>query len=270
MPAPSAKRILVVDDEPAVVRALGVRCGQLGVQVCEAGSAAEALAVIRDPGRPPDLVLLDLDMPGADGLTLCDLIKTDPQLPPLPVVLLTGHTDEATRARCARVGAHFVAKDTEAWPHLEPLIRRLLDLPGAAAPAAAAPSSSVGRPTLLLIDDDVDWARALGIRLKSAGYAVLTADGGMQGYWMALKSAPDLILLDYRMPEAMGNTILGKLKSNPMTREIPVIILSGLTDCGVQRDILRLGAECWVNKPVDTAQLRSMIEDHLGAARRGR
>ena len=72
-----------------------------------------------------------------------------------------------------------------------------------------------------------------------------------------------MIILDYKMPQGWGNTVLGKLKSNGMTRDIPVIILSGMTDVGVQRDILRLGAERWINKPFEMKDLIKIVRDRI-------
>ena len=61
------------------------------------------------------------------------------------------------------------------------------------------------------------------------------------------------------------NTILGKLKSNAQTVDIPVIILCGMTDLGIQRDILSLGAECWINKPFELKDFIKIIKDHIGS-----
>ncbi len=97
--ATTAKLILVVDDERAVVQALAKRCKLLGLQVCEAHNAVEAMAAINQQEVRPSLLLVDYNMPGADGLTLCDMLKTNEGLSSLPVILLTGYDDQDTRRR---------------------------------------------------------------------------------------------------------------------------------------------------------------------------
>ncbi len=270
--ATTAKLILVVDDEPAVVQALAKRCELLGLQVCEAHNAVEAMAAINQQELRPSLLLVDYNMPGADGLTLCDMLKTNEGLSSLPVILLTGYDDEDTRRRCRDAGAHYVRKDVDSWKNLEPLICRLLGLEKRARVPVPDPPSSTPNPPpkpegkkILIIDDDPMIAKGLRVRLEALGYRATGALTGMEGYLAAIKEHPDLIVLDYKMPEGWGNTILGKLKSNAQTVDIPVIILSGMTDLGIQRDILRLGAECWINKPFEMKDFIKIIKDYIGA-----
>ena len=270
--ATTAKLILVVDDEPAVVQALAKRCELLGLQVCEAHNAVEAMAAINQQEVRPSLLLVDYNMPGADGLTLCDMLKTNEGLSSLPVILLTGYDDQDTRRRCRDAGAHYVRKDVDSWKNLEPLICRLLGLERRAPVPVPDPPSSTPNPPpkpegkkILIIDDDPMIAKGLRVRLEALGYRATGALTGMEGYLVAIKEHPDLIVLDYKMPEGWGNTILGKLKSNAQTVDIPVIILSGMTDLGIQRDILRLGAECWINKPFEMKDFIKIIKDYIGA-----
>jgi len=274
--ATTAQLILVVDDEPAVVQALAKRCELLGLQVCAAHNAVEAMAAVNQQEVLPSLLLVDYNMPGADGLTLCDMLKTNERLSTLPVILLTGYDNEDTRRRCRAAGAHYVRKDVDSWKNLEPLIRRLLGLETGARVSLPDPRSSLPNKDpdpapkpegkkVLIIDDDPMIGRGLRVRLEALGYRASGALSGMEGYLAAVKERPDLIVLDYKMPEGYGNTILGKLKSNAQTVDIPVIILSGMTDLGIQRDILRLGAECWINKPFELKDFIKIIKDHIGS-----
>ncbi len=284
--ANKTKLILLVDDEKAVVQALAKRCQTLGVSVREAQSAVAAMSIINQENEAPDLMLLDYNMPGADGLALCDMVRTDQALKDVPVILLTGHDDDELRRRCKQAGAHYVRKDVDAWKNLQPLIRRLLGLAaiakldlGKAAPGGAARNSaaqeaetpSTPKPAapkqtkkILIIDDDPMIAKGLRVRLQALGYQAFDALTGMDGYLLATREIPDLIVLDYKMPEGWGNTILGKLKSNYNTRDIPVFILSGMTDLGIQRDILRLGAERWINKPFEIKDFIRILRERIG------
>lgn len=271
--ATKTKLILVVDDEQAVVQALGKRCEQLGIRVRKAHNAVEAMTVINQEEEPPDLMLVDYSMPGADGLTLCEMVKSNQACQAVSFVLLTGHDDEETRRRCAQTGAHYVRKNVDSWEVLEPLIRRLIGLGGAGSnklrqrPAASKkprPKPKTDGKKILIIDDDPMIAKGLRIRLQALGYRAYEAMTGMDGYLVATKEHPDLIILDYKMPGGWGNSVLGKLKSNASTRDIPVIILSGMTDVGVQRDVLTLGAERWINKPFEIKDLMKIIRERIG------
>lgn len=100
------ERILVVDDEPQIVRFLRTTLGGHGYGVSTADDAAAALAALR--GRLPDLVLLDLGLPDLDGLALCRLLRQDPERPEwatLPLVILSARDLEADKVAALDLGA---------------------------------------------------------------------------------------------------------------------------------------------------------------------
>jgi response regulator RpfG family c-di-GMP phosphodiesterase len=100
-------RILLVDDEPALRELLRVTLESIDVTVDEAGSAPEAEAKIGR--RKPDVIVLDLRMPGMSGTELCQKLKQDPETGDIPIVLLTGADGEEVR-RAQRCGASAVLR----------------------------------------------------------------------------------------------------------------------------------------------------------------
>jgi CheY-like chemotaxis protein len=108
---------------------------------------------------------------------------------------------------------------------------------------------------VLCIDDDPVVARSIAIRLQPYKIKVIGADNGTQGYLMAATEQPDLILLDLKMPNGEGNYVLSKLKSNEQTKKIPVIILTIESHPGVRRQLLSVGAEAFLTKPVHWPEL---------------
>ena len=95
------KRVLVVDDNAVNRRLLQVLLRFRGYEVCEAASAPEAFATLRE--KPPHLILMDLRLPGMDGLTVTRRLKADPATREIPVVAVTSYAmkgDEET-ARAA-------------------------------------------------------------------------------------------------------------------------------------------------------------------------
>jgi CheY-like chemotaxis protein len=126
--------------------------------------------------------------------------------------------------------------------------------------AAVSPRRAVvpldGELSLLLcIDDDPVVIQSIAMRLQPYGVKVTGIDNGTQGYLQAVTDPPDLILLDLKMPNGAGNYILGKLKDNPHTKNIPVIVLTGDTAAGVKRLMNSLGADGYLTKPVDWTEL---------------
>ncbi len=104
-------RILVVDDDPSAREALARALTRLGHEVVEARGAEDALRRLPDG---PDLVLLDVHMPGMDGFTLLEMIRKDPNLWQTPVIMVTGLDGASDRLRAVYAGANdFISKPFE-------------------------------------------------------------------------------------------------------------------------------------------------------------
>ena len=114
-------------------------------------------------------------------------------------------------------------------------------------------------PWVLSIDDDADFSDALKIRLEACGVAVVRAFSGMEGYRLAFANPASAILLDYNMPNGQGDYILGRLKDNPVTKNIPVIVITGVRDKSLERKMYGLGAERFLTKPVQFETLRDEL-----------
>ena len=114
---------------------------------------------------------------------------------------------------------------------------------------------------VLVIDDDRDVVESVCIRLGAAGYQTLFAFDGREGVDSAIENNPDAIVLDVRMPELDGMGALAELKQHPVTREIPVVMLSAsLVD---QHAALRVGASYFVIKPYSPTNLIAALESAI-------
>lgn len=124
------------------------------------------------------------------------------------------------------------------------------------------------RSKILIVDDSAFEQRMLVDLLSELPYKVSVAFNGLQGYQLALANRPDLILLDVRMPNMDGYTACRLLKANPVTRDIPVIFLSG-ADADDDRILgLSIGGVDYVSKPFSPGELAARIQVHLNLARR--
>ncbi len=122
-------------------------------------------------------------------------------------------------------------------------------------------------PVILIVDDSADNLRVLGDLLRPY-YRVLAATSGANGLRVAGGSTrPDLILLDVMMPEMDGYAVLGRLRTDPATRKIPVIFLTALTDSGDEERGFELGAADYITKPITPAVVLARVKSQLEAKR---
>ena len=95
-------RVVVVDDDRGCVEGLADAIQDFGAQAWACVNGADAMAVIRQ--RQPDVVFLDLDMPGIGGLAIADLMRTDKALNAIKLIALSGHNDGEARRQTAKAG----------------------------------------------------------------------------------------------------------------------------------------------------------------------
>jgi DNA-binding response OmpR family regulator len=118
----------------------------------------------------------------------------------------------------------------------------------AAEPRPAPPSPSPAEALVLVVDDDPEMQRLTRVSLEKEGFAVVAAATAQEGAALASRRRPDLILLDLLLPDRNGLELLSSLKADPLTRDIPVMVVS------VTKDSVRalsLGAAECLAKPVD-------------------
>ena len=117
--------------------------------------------------------------------------------------------------------------------------------------------------TILIVDDEPKNRSLLEVLLKAKGYLTVTANSGEEALAMVTEKPPDLILLDVMMPGMNGYDVAGKLKANPATRNLPIIMLSALDDRGSKLAGLNAGAEDFLTKPIDRAELWVRVRNLL-------
>jgi two-component system cell cycle response regulator len=115
------KRILQIDDEPAISAALKVRLRAAGFEVFTASDGPSGL--LAAASNTPEAILLDIRMPGMDGFEVCRRLKSDPAMCDIPVVFLSANTKEEARVMADEVGgAAFISKPYEAAEVVEVLL----------------------------------------------------------------------------------------------------------------------------------------------------
>jgi signal transduction histidine kinase len=117
--------------------------------------------------------------------------------------------------------------------------------------------------TILIVDDMPANLGVLTSHLERQGYTAVVAQGGEEGIERAEFVRPDLILLDVMMPGVDGFEACRRLKANPVTREIPVIFMTALTDTTDKLTGFAAGAVDYVTKPLNGAEVLARIQTHL-------
>jgi len=116
---------------------------------------------------------------------------------------------------------------------------------------------------ILLVDDEEDIVKMNMLRLVESNYDVISANDGMEGAEKAEKEIPDLILLDVMMPRMDGLRALAKLKGNPKTSHIPVIMPSGKGDKKILNKAMVNGAVDFIDKPFNGDMLMEVIKKNM-------
>lgn len=120
-------------------------------------------------------------------------------------------------------------------------------------------SDPARKQRILIVDDTKDILAVVSRRLQSWGYEPLTADSGEEGLQIAEEHLPDLVLLDIMMPKMKGRDVCARLKANPKTQHIPVIFLTALGLADHIKAGMDLGAEDYIVKPFEPAELKERI-----------
>lgn len=115
---------------------------------------------------------------------------------------------------------------------------------------------------ILLVDDETDMIEIVSFRLKKAGYAVAVAETGTQALEKVRTELPDLILLDINLPDITGCEVCGRLKSDAVTKKIPVIFISASAE-NIKTIAEKCGADGFIIKPFEPQELYLKIEEHL-------
>ena len=239
---PVQGNILIVEDDPDISKLIEHQLKNAGYVVSTAHSAEEALIQIaRDI---PDLITLDIALPGMQGGEFIEKLHADPVSQDIPVVILSVYADNLSKKQ---FGSYRLPKPI----HKDELLNTVDHL-----------LRESHKKTLMIIDDDAEVCRLLRTELEQKGFQVKTAVNGQQGLSLARKSPPSVILLDMHLPQMDSLSILQTLKETPQTADVPVIGMIGSSDLKInaQARMLALGASDVIIKPLDLEQLIQEIQ----------
>jgi len=264
---PRRRRLLVVEDNPAEQLGISELLGHDDIDVVIADTGAEALKALRE--QQIDCAVLDLRLPDMSGFKLLEVIRDDPPLSDLPVVVFTGKElslDED--AQLHKIARSVVVKGVESPERLLDetalfLHRVVGELPLEKQKMLERLHGSdedlVGK-TVLLVDDDARNIFALSSVLERRGMTVLTATTGNEAIALVESTGGlALVLMDIMMPEMDGYQTIQVVRANPAFRRLPIIALTAKAMKGDREKCLEAGASDYLAKPVNTEQLLSAL-----------
>lgn len=112
---------------------------------------------------------------------------------------------------------------------------------------------------ILIADDDKVLARLLSVRMTKAGHEVLIAHDAMQAIMLAMRHAPDLLILDIHMPGGNADEVIKRLKASTRTSQIPILIVSGSSNLQEQAAMIAAGAVGYMAKQTTLHHLEKMV-----------
>lgn len=231
--------ILVVDDEVDTCRNLSDILTDLGYQVDTALDGFAALELVRN--KPYDIALLDLKMPGMDGLTLYRELR---KLRSSTVaIVVTAYASKATAEEVLAAGAwQVLAKPVE--------LRRLLPLV----------DEALNQPLVLVVDDDPDLCANLWDLLRERGYRMAIAHDEAEAVRRLREHDFTVVLIDMKLPRGDGCQVFRRVRqSNPLARTVVITGHRVEMDPVVQR-VVKEGADAVCYKPFDVPRLLSTLE----------
>ena len=262
-------RILVVDDLLPNLKLLEAKLSNEYFEVKTAESGLEALECIA--ADPPDIVLLDIMMPGMDGFEVCSKIKANPDSAHIPVVMVTALSDREDRVRGLEAGADdFLTKpvdDTALFARVRSLVRMkmLMDewrlrertsesltlLDGPSGPQAETGTDA----RILVIEDKEFYAAQLSEMLSADGHEATVIHRPEDAVETLGKDDFDMIILELRLEQGDALRLCAQIRSVDTLRHVPILLLAEDVDTERLARAMDLGCNDYVVRPIDQNEL---------------
>ena len=252
--------VLVIEDNDINMKLVKTLLGLADHHVLAATDAETGINLARD--NVPDLILMDIQLPGMDGLKATQIIKQDQRLKSIPVIALTSYAKQGDEERAREAGCTgYISKPIDTRKFTE-TIKGFLNKP---KQPDLEPQTGISQyeARILIVDDEPMNVKLLTAQLEGNNYEIIQAYGGKQAVDKAFARQPDLILMDVMMPDLDGFAATSKLKNDPQTRSIPIILITALSGTDDKIQGLEIGAEEFLNKPVSKTELNARVKSML-------
>lgn len=270
-------RVLVVDDILPNVKLLEAKLACEYYDVITATSGAEALEKVENEN--PDIILLDIMMPGMDGFEVCERIKSNPEKAHIPVVMVTALTDIKDKVRGLQAGADdFLSKpidDTALMARVRSLARLKMALDEWRIRENAANQFGVVTEKVSIMNEPVEGSRILLIEDKEYDKnkviealsqdlnIVMGVDNGIKGVELSASQGFDLIIVSLNLENEDGLRLCSHLRSNEATRNLPIVMIAEKEDMPRVAHGLEMGAHDYILRPLEKSELIARIRTQI-------
>ncbi len=269
-------RVLVVDDVLPNVKLLEAKLTSEYFDVLTATNGEDALKIIRD--QLPDIILLDVMMPGMDGFEVCRRIKADPKTMHIPVVMVTALDHPRDRVSGLEAGAEdFLTKpvhDVALFARVRSLVRlkmltdelrmreetgQSLGMPGN---DMSVLTEDIGDARVLLVEDHERLAQRMSDTISVIGTTAIDSDG-QNTVDRVVREDFELVIVSLSMAEVDGLRICSHLRSLEETRHIPILVLADQPDSAELVRGLEIGVNDYLVRPVDRNELLARVKTQI-------
>lgn len=249
-------RLLVVDDNPVNRR---LACELLRMEGFEVDACDDAESAIEylDTHARPDLVLMDVSLPGMDGLTLTRKLKADPRFASMPIVAITAFAMKGDEAKALDAGCvGYVTKPVDT--------RKLPKQIAAFIEASAKPPE---RLRIMIVEDHrIDLALA-GENATLSGHVVISNTTAEAALAELDQSRPDVVLLDLNLPGMDGLEFVRRTRADPKTAHLPIVAITAYPDTYLRTELLAAGCAAYLIKPIASRELMEALATASGTNR---
>jgi signal transduction histidine kinase/CheY-like chemotaxis protein len=245
-PSETAPMVLVIDDD-ANARELVMRgLAKEGFRVVAAAGGDEGLRLAHEVR--PDVITLDVLMPGMDGWAVLRSLKADPALNQIPVIMIT--MVDAKDMGFALGASDYLTKPIDR-ERLASMVRRYRSK-GAAS-------------VVLIVEDDAATREMIRRTLEQAGWTAREAENGRVGLERMRESVPELILLDLMMPEMDGFQFVGELRKREEWRQVPIVVVTAKDVTPAERlrldgNVKRIFHKSGLDREALAREIRALLE----------
>ncbi|MBH62912.1 MAG: PleD family two-component system response regulator [Alphaproteobacteria bacterium] len=269
-------RVLIVDDDPTALAALEMRLSEEYFEVSTAGDGEQGLEQMK--ADPPDIVLLDVVMPGINGYEVCERMRSDPELLHVPIVMLSVKSEPEDVVQGLKAGADdYLEKlfdDLVVLARIRSLVRSKLMMDefrrreqtsnqlGVLDSEEDLIDSDVLGRRILVIDDDAETVGRIPMALASS-YQVTSERDPDRAMAVARDGEFDLIVVSLTMDGSDGLRLCSHLRTMEETRQTAILVITEPDSSEMLVRALEIGVSDYLKVPVNTDEMMARVRTQI-------
>jgi CheY-like chemotaxis protein len=257
--AGALKRVLVVEDDESQLGSVTALLAGRNVEAVRCPSGRQALDLLAHGHF--DCMVLDLGLPDMSGYEVLEALQADAALRHLPVVIHSAQDLSREQLRMLnRYARSVIIKGAHSPQRLLGEVQLFLHSVEQGGPAVQQEAQALAGSKILVVDDDMRNLFSLASLLGDRGVQVVEAENGLEALdKLATESGIDAVLMDIMMPQMDGYEAMRRIRADARFKDLPIIAMTAKAMPGDHQNCLEAGASDYLAKPIDTAQLLSLL-----------